>query len=76
MNRDEEVKSKLQEIAKKIKSELPDGYGFCLLTFEFGNEKGREMMYVSNSNREDIAKAMVEWIIKTTNNFGNDTGKY
>lgn len=34
------------------------------------------MMYASNANREDIVKAMKEWIEKTENTFGNDTGKY
>ena len=33
-------------------------------------------MYVSNANRQDIVKAMKEWIKKTEENFGNDTGKY
>lgn len=75
MNKDEEVKTKLQGIAKKIDSELPDGYGFCLLTFGFNNV-GKELMYVSNAMREDIVQAMKEWIEKTEGNFGNDTGKY
>lgn len=34
------------------------------------------MMYVSNANRQDIVKAMEEWIEKTKTNFGNDTNKY
>lgn len=75
MNMDEEVKKKLKDIAKKIDGELPDGYGFCLLTFGF-NDVGKELMYVANANREDIVKVMKEWIAKTENNFGNDTGKY
>ena len=33
-------------------------------------------MYVSNANREDIVEAMKEFIEKTKENFGNDTGKY
>lgn len=33
-------------------------------------------MYVSNANRADVVNAMEEWIIKTKNNYGNDTGKY
>ena len=75
MNMDEEVKKKLTDIAKKIDGDLPDNYGFCLLTFGF-NDVGKELMYVANANREDIVKAMKEWIAKTENNFGNDTGKY
>ncbi len=75
-NKDEIVKSRMQKIGKCVDGLLPNGYGFAVLAFKFGEEKGREMMYVSNSNREDIVKAMKEWIRKTENNFGNDTGKY
>lgn len=77
MNRlNELTKSKLNIIAKKVDEELPEGYGFCVLTFNFGESENSEMMYVSNANRQDIIKAMKEWIEKTENNFGNDTGKY
>lgn len=70
------VKEKMKTIAKKVDEELPKGYGFVVLAFNFGEEKDNEMMYVSNANRQDIVKAMEEWIIKTKDNFGNDTGKY
>ena len=55
---------------------MPEGYGFVVLAFNFGEGKDNEMMYVSNANRLDIVAAMKEWIKKTENNFGNDTGKY
>lgn len=71
---EEIVKSKMQTIADKVKEELPDGFGFVVLSFVFDNPG--QMMYVSNANREDIVKAMKEWIEKTENNYGNDTGKY
>lgn len=70
------VKSKMQKIAKKVDEELPNGYGFVVLAFNFGEGKDNEMMYVSNANRQDIVKAMKEWIKKIEENFGNDTGKY
>ena len=77
MNRmNELVKGKMQKIARKVDEELPNGYGFVVLTFNFGEGIDNEMMYVSNANRQDIVKAMKEWIEKTENNFGNDTGKY
>ena len=34
------------------------------------------MMYVSNANRKDVVNAMEEFIEKTKQNYGNDTGKY
>ncbi len=74
---EEYIKSKLQSIAKNIDDELPEGFGFALLTFKFNVKPDTsEMMYVSNANREDIVKAMKEWIEKTENSFGNDTRKY
>lgn len=71
---EEIVKSRLQSIAKKVNNELPTGFGFVVLSFAFSNPG--QMMYVSNANRGDIVKAMKEWIEKTENNYGNDTGKY
>ncbi len=74
MSNEEIIKSRMQIIAKKVKEELPDGFGFVVLAFKF-NEKG-EMIYVSNANREDVVKSMEEFIEKTENSYGNDTGKY
>lgn len=31
---------------------------------------------MKNANREDVVKAMQEFMIKTEKNYGNDTGKY
>ena len=73
-NLEEMVKGKMQDIAKKVDNELPKGFGFVVLAFRF-NEKG-QMMYVSNANRENVVNAMKEFIEKTENTYGNDTGKY
>lgn len=75
-NLDETVKRRMNTIAKKIDDELPDGQGFCVLAFSFGDADGRQLMYASNADRLDIIKAMQEWIDKTKDTFGNDTGKY
>jgi hypothetical protein len=75
VEKEEIVKHKMQGIAKKVEEELPKGFGFVVLAFEF--DKKGQMMYVSNANRSDVVVAMEEWIIKTSNgNYGNDTGKY
>lgn len=74
MEKEELVKSKMQTIAKKVKEELPEGFGFVVLSFNFNTKS--EMIYVSNANREDVVNAMKEFIQKTENNYGNDTGKY
>lgn len=72
----ENIKSKMQTIAKKVDDEIPEGFGFCVLVFPFGKTEDGQMMYVSNADRLDIVKSMEEWIAKTKDTFGNDTGKY
>lgn len=74
MSNEEIVKSKMQNIARKVDEELPENWGFIVLAFKF-NEKG-EMIYVSNADREDVVESMKEFIEKTENSYGNDTGKY
>lgn len=77
MNEEEYIKGKLQNIAKNIDKELPEGFGFALLTFKFNAEPNTsELMYVANADRQDIVKAMEEWIEKTKEKFANDTNKY
>lgn len=73
-NEEEIVKGKMQRIAKKVNDELPEGFGFIVLSFVFGHPG--QMMYVSNANREDVVQSMKEFIEKTEQNYGNDTGKY
>ena len=76
-NVNEEIKRKLPDMAKYIVSQLPEGYGFSLLVFPFGEDGGqKELMYISNANRDDMVKAMNEFVMKTKYQFGNDTGKY
>ena len=71
---EEIAKRKMQIIAQKVKEELPSGFGFVVLAFEFNAAPNTaQMMYVSNANRNDVEKAMEEWIEKTRNTYGNDT---
>ena len=49
--------------------------GFALLAYEFGEGDDKRMLYVSNSNREDVMVAMVEFLEKNLNDpgmFGKD----
>lgn len=65
----------LQEIMNDIKKKLPEGMGFTLLAYEFGDKKDRRMLYASNSKREDVMMAMLEFVNKNLNNpemFGKD----
>nr|DAO22962.1 MAG TPA: hypothetical protein [Caudoviricetes sp.] len=71
--REKEANTALQEIAKDIQEKLPDGMGFALLAFEFGDKDDRRMMYVSNADREYIQKSMLEFCNKVDKtNFGKD----
>lgn len=75
--REQQANAVLQEIAKDIKTKLPDNMGFALLAYEFGGNEGKEhkMMYVSNSQREDVILAMTEFIKKQLDDptmFGKD----
>lgn len=74
-NREKQANDALQAIAKEIKERLPENMGFALLTYEFGDAENRRMMYISNSNREDVIKSMLEFCNKNLNDpkmFGKD----
>lgn len=65
----------LQEIMNDIKKKLPEDMGFTLLAYEFGDKKDRRMLYASNSKREDVMMAMLEFVNKNLNSpemFGKD----
>lgn len=73
--REEQTNNVLQEIMQEIKNKLPEGMGFTLLAYEFGDKEGRRMLYASNSNREDVMKAMLEFVDKNLNDpkmYGED----
>lgn len=74
-DREKQANDVLQLIAKDIKEKLPESMGFALLAYEFGGADDRRMMYISNSNREDVLKAMLEFVNKNSNDpkmFGKD----
>ena len=74
-DREKQANEALQSIAKEIKEKLPENMGFALLAYEFGEAEDKRMMYISNSNREDVIKAMLEFVDKNLNDpkmFGKD----
>lgn len=74
--REQQANAMLQNIARDIQEKLPDGMGFALLAYEFKDvTKDKKMLYVSNSNREDVMLAMTEFLEKNLNDpemFGKD----
>lgn len=65
-DREQKARDMLQNIAKDIQEKLPNGMGFTLLTYEFGDELGHKMFYVSNSDRDGTLRAMAEFIERNT----------
>jgi predicted secreted protein len=64
--RNEKAEKVLKDIGESLRSAMPDGYGFSLLIFSFG--PGGDMFYTSNSDREDMIRAMEEFIQKFRGN--------
>lgn len=60
--RDEQAETVLNDIGQRLKAMMPEGYGFNLLLFTFG--EGGNMFYISNAQREDMIRAMQEFIAK------------
>lgn len=58
--RDEKAEKILKEIGGVLKDQMPEGYGFSLLIFPFG--EGGGMFYISSAERADMIKAMEEFI--------------
>lgn len=68
-----DVTERLQETARMIETMLPPYTGFVLLAFDFNAAPNTSrLQYVSNGNREDVVKAMREFINKTENGWGKD----
>lgn len=73
-NREQEASDMLQTIARDIQNKLPENFGFALLAYEFcDTETERKMLYVSNSNKQDVLEAMAEFIeVNKGGNYGKD----
>lgn len=46
--------------------------GFCLLVFPFGEHVNARVNYISNTNQEDMIKAMKEFIAIAEGKFNED----
>lgn len=66
-----ESKNTMQYLAQQIERLIGEQCGFFLMVYEHNTDTGRSN-YVSNSNREDVVKAMKEFIAKTEGNWGTD----
>lgn len=57
-----EIRDILRDWGTRLAKELPPEYGFSLLIFSYG--EGGNMFYISSAQREDMIKAMREFIEK------------
>lgn len=62
--RDPEIEAKLKHLARLIKGNLPDDWGFMLMLFSYG-ENGTTF-YISSAQREDVVNVMKEFIQRNT----------
>lgn len=63
--RNAEIEELLRGVAKRIGHDMPQGFGFTLLIFSYG-EQG-SMFYISTAQRADMLNAMKEFIRKQEN---------
>jgi hypothetical protein len=58
----EEAERKMQSMARVVGNMVPEGWGFTVLCFSFGDPfiENNFMNYVSNANREDMIRALRE----------------
>jgi len=56
----DDIKEKLNDLGRLLKRQMPEGWGFALLMFTYG-EQG-SMAYLSSAPREDMLKAMQEFM--------------
>ena len=60
--REPEIEELLADIGRKLKAQMPPGWGFTLLICSYG--EGGAMFYLSSVEREDMVKAMKEFLAK------------
>jgi hypothetical protein len=56
------VKERMREFGRDIKKRCPAGWGFTLLMFSYGADGA--MVYLSSAEREDMLKALQEFLQK------------
>jgi hypothetical protein len=59
--RDAKAEEALNKIGKRLREDMPPGYGFALLLFQYN---GENLFYTSSADRADIIKMMKEFIKK------------
>ena len=63
--RDELIEDLLRQIGKNVYNELPQGFGFGLIIFKYN---GPEFFWISSGQRDDMIKALREFIARESVN--------
>ncbi len=58
----EHIREVLKDMGREIKAKMPEGWGFTLLMFDFDKGQKGSMLYLSSAQREDMIKAMEEFL--------------
>lgn len=56
------IEDLLKKLGRSLKAEMPLGFGFTLMIFDYGKTDGSAMFYISSADRQDMIKAMREFI--------------
>ena len=59
--RDENVREKMQQVARMVDEEIPANWGFIVMVFPLGDQSGR-LNYVTNGKREDVLAMLTRFI--------------
>ena len=71
---DPKLVKRTKEIAGKVRSMLPKGFGFIIMIFPFGTGESDEpvMNYASNAQHEDVLGVLRGFIARTAKEFGKE----
>lgn len=59
---DPDIEKQLREMGRNLKAQMPDGWGFALLMFTYG--EGGSLFYLSSGERANMVKVMEEFIAR------------
>jgi hypothetical protein len=57
-----EIRARMQRIAKLVDAELPAGYGFVVFCFKFNAPASARGEYASNARRKDVLPMLQKFI--------------
>jgi len=66
--RNDEIEALLRRLANTLKGSMPEGWGFTLMLFNYGEgtKASDGMFYISTAQRDDMIKVMREFIARNT----------